>query len=659
MTSLSSTASGKQHRPEPQTPERERRPETGTDEGLPRALPWIAMALAVAVYAGTLAYPFVYDDMLLLGNPRLAWKFVPQFFTHNIWSQPGREIIGNYYRPLGQVWMVLNHQWFGRTAAGYHATTIAIHALMTLLVYLLARRTIREKTAAGIAALLFAVHPLHVEAVAWISGVSESGFALLFLAAMLSYLRWRELESVRVGATGSILASGSIPKEDSHGGSSAGTSGDAGREDVRPQPAHSGAAKWFVLSLAGYALSLLAKETAIVLCVLVFVYEWKFPETPHRAVPEPPTLPVRRSALRRALLVALPYGVLAAVYLVVRAVVLRGLAPAMDNQASWTTILLSFPAVLWFDLRKMIWPLPISPFYETRLVIHPGVANFVTPLVLSLAPLAGLWIWSRRSRATAIASAWLLLPLAPPLLAISHFRSYDLVHDRYLYLPSTGLVVLIALALRHLRFGGKVAGLPLAQLGATVLLVCLLGAMTAQQATPWSSSQALYRRGFEAAPRSPLALTQWAMIVLGQQHDPQAALQLGERALAEAPNDYLALLYAGIIRLNAQDDDGALPVLLQARQLHPERRDPHFFLGVVYMKKAQLREAEASFREAIRLAPDEPGQHLGLAGVLEGQGRLADARDEYRAELQLNPRSTLAARRIELIDAWLKRGASF
>jgi hypothetical protein len=220
---------------------------------LPRLLPWIAVLLAVVVYVGVLSYPFVYDDLgQIVGNSRLqSVEFLPQYFLQNVWSQPGRQITSNYYRPFFLVWLMINYQWFEWEPAGYHAAAIALHALVTLLVYGLAVRTLKDRLAAGFAALVFAVHPLHVASVAWVSGANEPEFALFFLAAMLCYPRW----------SGSRLPAAGSQPETSH--SPRRTSPQLAVYSSDSRAAGSGLPIWFVWSLACYALALLSKETAI------------------------------------------------------------------------------------------------------------------------------------------------------------------------------------------------------------------------------------------------------------------------------------------------------------------------------------------------------------------------------------------------------------
>jgi tetratricopeptide (TPR) repeat protein len=625
---------------------------------LPRLLPWLSVALAIAVYGRALAYPFISDDTVtIVNNPGfMSWKFLPHYFLHNIWDQPGKATPSNYYRPLGGVHALVMYHLFGWKPAGWHAVVILLHAVATLLLYWLAVRTLKNRTAAGIAAALFAVLPAHVESVTWISAAGDVEYSLFFIAAILCYLRWRDGLSV-AGCPPAIADASRQPS-------------DSEIVSRKSKVANSGSV-WFGLSLLCFALSLLAKEPAVVLCAMIFFYEWKWagsrqPATgsrqPGTAARQPvaqrgsrqPTADGLQRAALRVFLVTLPYGVLTVAYLAARANALRGMMPLEVNQASRASILLSYPETFWFYLAKMFWPFPASLFYPLRVVGDPGDENFLWPLLASLLALAGLWLWSRRSEAAGIASAWLLLPLAPPVYAISHFPPDDMVHDRYLYLPSVGAAMLIALALSRVKPRGRsVSGAPVLQLSLAALLVCLLGGVTVVQAHYWSGGMALYGHAAEVAPHNLKALNGIARSMTENPYDPHELLKAGERILQDDPDAYETLVGVGRLRWEFHDYDNALPVLLRARRGHPERRDAYFWLGAVYLDKQQFSDAETAFRQAIHIDPNVPDQHVGLGMAYENEGRLAEARSEYLAELHAYPNSVRAAERLKVVESRL------
>ncbi len=127
---------------------------------------------------------------------------MPSYFGSDVWTFIAAEKT-NYYRPVFLLWMMLNSQLFGLNTALLHAAALGLHLGATLLLYFLALRLTNRPDVAGAAALLFGLHPVHVEVVAWLSGVTESLFAVLALGAILCQLRGRRLTAraaaVRIG----------------------------------------------------------------------------------------------------------------------------------------------------------------------------------------------------------------------------------------------------------------------------------------------------------------------------------------------------------------------------------------------------------------------------------------------------------------------------
>jgi 4-amino-4-deoxy-L-arabinose transferase-like glycosyltransferase len=198
------------------------------------AKPWVVLSLVLLVtflaYSNTLWFQFVYDDRgQILANVQVhAWRYVPHYFFERVWSFAYPGIHGNYYRPIFLLFLLLNYKIFGPYAAGWHLVSVAAHAGATCLVYILARRLSGDYRTALIAALIFGVNPVHIESVAWISGVTDPLLALFLLPSFFCYLNARE----------------------------------------RPQHGRA----WLAGSLALYGLAMLSKETALILPIVVFSF---------------------------------------------------------------------------------------------------------------------------------------------------------------------------------------------------------------------------------------------------------------------------------------------------------------------------------------------------------------------------------------------------
>ena len=556
----------------------------------------LAVLLAMFVYLRTTAFPFVYDDHgQILSNARIqSWHYFPKYFTQHLWSQMGEDLPNNYYRPLFLVWFLVNYTFFGLEPIGWHVAAVMLHAVVTLVVYLFAARELKDRVAAGIAALIFAVHPIHAEAVAWVSGIDEPLFALFALLTVYAYCRWRD-------------------------GNSRG---------------------WLAASLSFCALSLLSKETAIILPAILFFYEWRRTRGEWMA-----------ARARRLAVAVLPYVVLATVYMVVRTLALRGLAPNVGNHATAGSVLLTLPHAIWFYIAKLVWPFSLSVFYSLYFVTSPGLTSFWLPLLGVVAVAAALWWLARREAGVPEAIVWLVVPMVPPLLALTRFDVRDLVHDRYLYLPLFGFAMIVAVLVRKLKLGErKLWQIPAAQVGVVALLVLVLGTATVVQAQYWESDQALYERGIAISPQNPLALDQLARL-MSQEHEYDKAKVYFGRALAFDPDDYRVLMSYGVMLDFRNEYDAAIPVLRHATEVHPQAGMPYFFLGIAQFGAKQLPQAEASFRKAIALVPGKARQHFALGQVLEEEGRLSEARREYLEELKVDPSSQIAVDQLRSVEA--------
>src|SRR5262249_6649450 len=153
------------------------------------------LILIVVAYVGTLGFQFVYDDPAqVLHNPLLhSWSNLPGFFTHDVWNF--NQVAGvpptNYYRPAFLTWLLINYTIFGSRAWCWHLSALSVHLLVTLLVCRLAFELTRDRVTAVISAAIFGLHPVHIEAVAWISGASESLVAAPFGASLLCHIKAR------------------------------------------------------------------------------------------------------------------------------------------------------------------------------------------------------------------------------------------------------------------------------------------------------------------------------------------------------------------------------------------------------------------------------------------------------------------------------------
>src|SRR5579883_1880170 len=347
----------------------------------------LALVLGFAAYCGTSTFEFVHDDRAqIVHNPIVkSWQYVPRYFTEHVWEAIVPGTIGNYYRPVFLLWLRFNDALFGLRVSAWHWTSLLCHLAVTLLVYFLGVRLLRDRFDAAVATLIFAVYPVHLDSVAWISGITDPLMTLFFVAAFLCYLEGRQ-----------------------------------------------------AAALCLYAAAILTKEPALVFPGLVFIYEWMFAET------EAPRL----ARFRRAVLKSVPFVIVSGLYLIQRVRVIGAIGHSVTS-ASLSTVLFTWPGVFWLYAKLLLWPAVVNPFHATEYVTRPGWGNFALPLLAMIAIADVIYLLSRRfeNRVVAFASAWLILPMVP-LLDLRVLPMAEFVHDRYLYLSSIGFAIMAALAIK-------------------------------------------------------------------------------------------------------------------------------------------------------------------------------------------------------------------
>ena len=567
------------------------------------------LAITFIAFAGTIGYKFVYDDKAqIVENPLIkSWGHAPGYLTNHVWTQEFPGLPGNYYRPAFLFWMLINYMLFGLNASWWHLTSILVHVCVTFMVYLLARRLLKEQWVACMTALIFGLHPVHVEAVAWVSGVTEPLLALFLIPAFLCYLNWRE------GAPSTTAAT--VEPGD---GVKAGQPGSAKRKRLL----------WLAASLALYAVAVLEKETALALPALIFIYEWV-------CLTHEPRAASFAGRVGNAIKVTSPYLALSVIYLIARAIILKGLGHTI-TPLPILTMVLTWPSVLWTYTKMLTWPVGLSAFYNTPYVTTPGVVNFALPLVAILAAAVFLRMWSRRVRAVVFASALLVVPLLP-VLNLSMFYVGENAHDRYLYLPSIGFSILVALALNRIRPGrATLAGRPAFQVLAAIALTAMLGLATSLQSTHWASNLLLFYRGVSIAPDNPIAKNNLANEMVERELYDEA-IALYRQVLDHDPNYWRASYNLGFVYYKLGRYEEAEPYLVRSVALNRLDSDEFARLALTRMRLGRLDDAADMLRHAIGMHPEAAGYNYALGIVLRQKGDAEGAINAFKAELVNNP----------------------
>src|SRR5579863_10366823 len=534
----------------------------------------ILFLLAFLPYANILFNAFVYDDgFQVVGNPYAhSFRYLRQIFTTTVWSFQGAQGVSNYYRPIMTLGYLLTYQIAGLVPFSFHLANIVLDGIVVWLVFLILRRFSGERVAL-IAAGLFALHPIHTEPVAWIAAVTDLELAVFYLTTFLLFLKLPE----RTNKT-------------------------------RVRAAMCGC----------FVLALLSKEQAMTLPVLALLYE-------HFYRDDRASTTLREKFSRYG-----PLWIIAAVYLTVRLIAMRGFARVvMRSNLSWYQTGLSAAALLGKYLSKLVWPARLSPYYifeaSTR-ATDSKVLLGLGGVALCALLFAALW---KRAHLISLALVWIFLPLGPVLNA--RWMPSSVFGDRYLYLPSLGFCWLVAWGAVQI-WSGTPAGIP-RTLARTVpallgILALAYGVRTISRNRDWRNDETLYEKIIDTEGDASLIRGNLGSVAYDRGNSEQAERDWLD-ALATGPTNVHALDSMALLRRGQNRYPESLDYSAKALKIRPVDTFGHVNLGVTLAAMGRAAEAEEQFRTATALSPLSTSAHNTYGKFLLLQNRVDDARTEF------------------------------
>ena len=552
--------------------------------------------MALVVFCLAINFPttngqFVYDDKSQIAGNHLIRQggTVAQALASDVFAFKGEkgEAWSRYWRPAFVTWLIVNYRLFGLKPRGWHVSSILLHALVVLLAYGLLLRLPIEPLPAISIGLLFAVHPVHVESVAWISGITDVLMSAALLASLWIVIRMREKPAAFMSAAAYIA----------------------------------------------YLLALLSKETAIVFPGIVFVLVLcdKNAETA--------TQPAWRNASR----IALPFAALAAVYLVIRGVILGQFESPGHWLAESAATFFTAPSVLLFYLRQIFFPYWLGPSYPLRVigVAEAGFSNFLVPCAVVLMAGPVLFRLARRTPSGYLGAALFFLPLLP-VLRFGSFHPEQLVHDRYLYLPLLGMLIIVIGGLAAFlqdSLGFSAGRSQMTCLGLAILACLPLSLQTLRYNRVWMNETALWETAVQSDPGSAFNQTEYARVLKEAGRLPEARQAL-EKALAIRPVTLGYVQRAEIALLERRFPEAESDLLTVLRR-YPDNFAAYERLAICYEQQRRFDEALDLLRTARNKIPYRRCALTDkLAVVLVQAGR----REEALSELE-SARSLVAAER--------------
>ncbi len=532
----------------------------------------------LVVYANSLGGDFVFDDTAqIVTNTSLhSWQNLIDAFTTDVWAFERGKDTGNipppYYRPIFTIYLTVGYQLFGLWQQGWHLLNLAIHAGATVLTYrLFLNLSDDNKRLSFIAALLFALIPVHVESISWISGIPDPLAALFYIPAMIFYIRWR-------------------------------------KENDK---------KYLIYAVGFFFLALLCKETPIVLPLVLFFWEILL----NRKAETPVKFPL---AVKRVLIFLVPI----VAYLIMRFAVLGKVSwkHPFITQTPTEYIFATIPYVAVSYLKNLLFPFNLSLIYNTRFV--EGFSDLL--LWIPLLILAGLFILIYFFRTKISPLMWMALVLlfVPllPVLNLQVFHYEYIVQDRYLYLPSIGFVLLIGCLLEQLWTSEKKA---LQQTAAAIAILLCIGyaVSTFLQNRVWQSAVTLWTRAVEVKPHSWSSHYNLAL-GLDEKEEHQAAVEQLNKALeykSFSRRDDLIYNNRGLALQALGKKEEAEKDYLKALAFNPNSFEARVNLGAVLFDKKQYAEAEEQFKKALELKPANASANYNYARTIAKLGRHKEA----------------------------------
>jgi tetratricopeptide (TPR) repeat protein len=533
----------------------------------------LLFAAVLAAYSPAIDGSMVWDDDAHVTRPDMQ----SLYGLGRIWFRLGAT---QQYYPLLHSAFWVEHKLWGDAAAGYHLVNLLLHALASLLVVRIVRRL--ELPGAWLAGFLFALHPVSVEAVAWISEQKSTLSTVFYLAAALVYLRF----------------------------------------DRTRRRAH------YLLALCLFLMALLSKTVTATLPEALLVILW---------------WQRKRLSFRRDVVPLLPWLAIGASAGLFTAWVERTYVAAEGPDFALTLVerCLIAGRAFWFYLAKLAWPVDLTFIYPRWTVDGAVWWQYLFPLG-ALALGAALWVWARRSRGPLAAFLFFAGTLFPVLGFFNVYPFlFSFVADHFQYLASAGIFVLAASGLSL-----AASRIPLAHRkaapAACVLLLAVLGALTWRQSAMYQDAETLYRETLWRNRSCWMAHNNLGVTLVKLRGRTAEAATEFEAALRLRPNyeeahNNLGNLLAAI--------PGRLPEAVShfqaALRTQPGRAEIHNSLGNALAKMpGRLNDAVAEYETALRLKPFlvEAHTNLGLA-LAQMPGRVPEAIAELQTAVRMRPDS--------------------
>ena len=532
----------------------------------------LALAFATAaVYCQVCSHDFVnYDDIeYIYENPNIQSGITLQAVKWALTTGYAAN-----WHPLTWLSHITDWQLFGNKAGGHHCTNLVFHIANALLLFIVLKQMTSAFWQSAFVAALFALHPLHVESVAWVSerkDVLSTFFWLLTMWAYVSYVHCPKISR-------------------------------------------------YSLVVLFLALGLMAKAMLVTLpFVLLLLDYW-------------PLERFGRRTFYRLIWEKIPFFVLSAASSIATFLVQQSwgaVATTSDNPLRFrvSNVFISYVRYI----EKMIWPAHLDVFYPPQYYKLASLQAIGALLVLLITSVLVLCLAARHRY---LLTGWLwYLGTLVPVLGLVQVGSQAMA-DRYSYVTLTGLFIIVAWGIPELLGKWKYKKIALAS--AAMLVVSSASACTWFQASYWQNSITLFQHSLDLSQNNHIAHLHMAK-ALCESGKPDEGVKEYRIYLQMKPNDADVISNLGVELISQNRLDEGIAEYKRYLQIKPNDPNMHNDIGVALCRQGKLDEAVEYFTKALRIKPDFAAAHNNLGYTLALQGKLDEAVVHYNEALRLDP----------------------
>jgi Flp pilus assembly protein TadD len=553
------------------------------------------VAINLVVYGQVIHHKFInYDDnYYVTSNQHVLKGWTPEDIT---WAFTTTR--HGHWHPLTWLSHITDCELFGLNPAGHHLTSLILHIASTLLLFLALRLMTGALYRSAIVAALFAVHPLHVEPVAWVAGRKDVLSTLFWMLAMIAYARY----SMRPGLFR------------------------------------------YLLVLMVFALGLMAKSMVVTLPLILLLMDYwplgRFTLARKTSEGQAPQNQASfshgrfqtASGLRLISEKALPFAMLAASAVTTLAVMKMATKAAFGPSKLLPSAQhLAVSIVFYVEyIVKMFWPAGLALPYP-----HPGMPPIgqVIGAIILLGCISFLVIrWGRRYPYLPVGWLWYLVTLLP-VIGLIDFGPHEFA-DRYSYVPLIGLFIIVAWGSTDFLEKLRLPRLVSAVSAGTVILVLMICAFI--QVGYWKDSLTVFGHSVSVTTGNYKAQNNLGLAFEAEGKLEEAVFHYSEaiRIRPSYPKSHANL--AMVLGKQGKISE-ALPHFIETVRITPNDAKAQHNLGITLARLGRLDEAIAAFSEALRFKPDYAEAHNGLGAALASKGRLDEAASHFSAALRIKP----------------------